>query len=155
VTALSGLVPMLQREVQPPGTDLFPDAVGADWIGYLADGFCEAQLDGFLSKFAIDLNTNLVTPDLPVFYQYLIVLWAGVRITRTRISNLRAQQRSKAGPVEFEFANSATVLKSVLDEIAAKKQRLIDLSYHITDTSLIDAYYQKDFNDVNFIRSDF
>lgn len=152
---LSDLIPSLKREVNPPGTDLFPTASDDEYLGYLLDGFWEARLDGFLSKYTVDNATYLVTPDLPDFYSYLVVLWAGVRITRTRLSNLRTQQKSVAGPVSFEYQNSAMVLKAVLDEIRSKKQRLIDLSYHITDTTIIDAYYQRDYDDVNFIRPDF
>lgn len=154
-TSLGDLVDVLKREVNPPGDNLFPNATDDDFLGYLVDGFWECKLDGFLSKYEVDNNTANVTPDLPDFYKYMVVLWAGVRITRVRLSNLRTSQKSVAGPVSFEYNNSAMVLRAVLDEIKSKKQRLIDLSYHITDVAVLDGYYQRDWNDVHFIRPDF
>lgn len=153
MTDLSDLIDPLKREVSPPGSDLFPDATDDDWTGYLQDGFWEARLDGFLKNYTVS-DDAIVTPDLPDFYKYMIVLWAGVRITRTRLSNLRTQQRSQAGPVSFEFQNSSQLLKEVLLEIKEKKQRLIDLSYHITDVTVIDGNFQRDYNDLLFIRAD-
>lgn len=155
MTNLADLIPALRREVSPPGEDLFPNASDDDFLGYLLDGAWEAKLDGFLADYTLDNNTYTVTPDLPDFYKYLIVLWAGVRITRTRLSNLRTSQKSVAGPVSFEYSNSAMVLSAVLKEIMEKKKRLIELSYRITDVTMIDGYFQRDFNDVHFIRPDF
>ena len=155
MTTLLSMVNSLKREVNPPGSDLFPDATNADWIGYLADGVWEAKLDGFLSNYTLDTTTNTVTPDLPDYYQYLVILWAGVRITRTRISNMQTSLKQQAGPVSQEIQIAATMLRDVLAEIQAKKQRLIDLSYHITNVKLVDGAIQRDFNDLNFNRSEF
>jgi hypothetical protein len=155
MTALSSLVQPLRRECSPPGADLFPDATDNDFIGYLSDGFWEARLDGFLSTYTLDLNSNTISPDLPDYYQYLVVLWAGVRICRTRLSNTQTAIRQQAGPVSQEIQYSAQMLRDVLDEIRAKKQRLIDLSYHITDVKLVDGNFQRDYNDLTFNRADF
>lgn len=155
MTNLADLIPALRREVSPPGEDLFPNASDDDFLGYLLDGAWEAKLDGFLADYTVDNTNYTVAPDLPDFYKYLIVLWAGVRITRTRLSNLRTSQKSVAGPVSFEYNNSAMVLSAVLKEIMDKKKRLIELSYRITDVTMIDGYFQRDFNDVHFIRPDF
>lgn len=139
-TALADLIPALRREVSPPGADLFPDAADEDFLGYLADGFWEARLDGFLEDYEIDNALFTVSPDLPDMYKYLLVLWAGVRITRTSLSNQRASQKSVAGPVSFEFANSSTMLVAVLKEILAKKDRLIAMLLGQTDVALIDSF---------------
>lgn len=154
MTNLTDLIAPLRREVSPPGDDLFPNASDEDFLGYLLDGFWEARLDGFLGAYEVNNTTYVVTPDMPDFYKYLVVLWAGVRITRTRLSNLRTSQKSVAGPVSFEYANSAMVLSAVLREIMDKKKRLIDLSYHITDVAIIDGYMQRDYNDVFLLRPD-
>lgn len=154
MTDLVDLIPSLKREVNPPGLDTLSSLTTPDLQGYLADAFSEAQLDGFLGAYAIDLNTYVVTPDLPNYYQYLVVLWGGVRLLRNRLSNLHTQQKNQAGPVSQEIQNSATLLNAVLAEIIAKKQRIIDLSWHITNTTVVDGSWQRDYNDLYFIRAD-
>jgi hypothetical protein len=154
MTDLGDLIPSLEREVNPPGVDRLSSLVTADLKGYLADAFSEAQLDGFLGAYALDPVTYTVTPDLPNYYQYMVVLWGGVRILRNILSNMHTQQKNQAGPVSQEFQNSATLLNAVLAEIVAKKQRLIDLSWHITNTTVVDGAWQRDYNDLYFIRAD-
>lgn len=151
-TSLADLIPALRREVSPPGDDLFPNASDEDFLGYLIDGFWEAKLDGFLGTYEVDNTTGVVATDLTDDYKYMVILWAGVRITRTRLSNLKTAQKSVAGPVSFEYQNSAMVLSAVLKEITEKKKRLIDRSWHVTDVDVIDGYYQRDYNDVLRIR---
>lgn len=154
MTNLVDLIPSLKREVNPPGVDTLSSLVTADLQGYLADAVSEAQLDGFLGAYVLDPVAYTVTPDLPNYYQYMVVLWAGVRILRNRLSNLHTMIKQQAGPVQQEIQNSATLLNAILAEIVAKKQRLIDLSWHITNTTVVDGSWQRDYNDLSFVRAD-
>lgn len=157
---LGDLVESLQREVNPPGSDLFPNATEDDYLGNLQDAFWEARLDGMLAGYeerdaivssgfelvgddyvALDENDDL-TRDL----QQLVVLYAGVRIVRNHLRAVNTVFRSKAGPVEFETQQSATLLKAILDELKSKRnlvlQRLSDLGS--AESFYIDAVLERE-----------
>ena len=48
---LETLVDALRREVSPPGSDLFPDAIEDNYLGSLTDAFWEVRLYGLLAGF--------------------------------------------------------------------------------------------------------
>ncbi|MGN5511038.1 hypothetical protein, partial [Campylobacter coli] len=72
MTAMSTLVPALQRELAVPGTfeDVFPDTDETMLTDLLADGFAEAQLNGFFPTISMAVDEDLeppswaTTPDL-------------------------------------------------------------------------------------------
>jgi hypothetical protein len=144
---LFDLIDPLKREVQPPGSDLFPDATDDEWGGALSDAFWEVRLYGFLPGFEENVAARggwptfvegIVTPigvlddtyDDPTGYltgtdlsrelQQLIVLWAAWKIVLNRMASLNTTFRTKAGPVEYETQNAASVLKAVLDALKAR-----------------------------------
>lgn len=122
---LAELIPSLKREVNPPGTDLFPTATDDDiWLGHLIDSFWEAKLFGFFKTYTSN-SDGLVAPlngliDLGRDWQELIVLFAGGRIIRNELKNTNTSFRAVAGPVEFEVQNSAQLLRDILHDIRSK-----------------------------------
>lgn len=146
---LFDLVESLRREVDPPGTPAFPDATEDEFAGHLADAFWEIRLDGMLSGYAE--SDGLVSPtsgttELGRDLQQLIVLYAGVRIVRNQLRQLQTSFRAKAGPVEYETEQAASVLKGVLDDLVSRRNliltRLSDLG--VVDTYYIDSLYERD-----------
>lgn len=136
---LSDLIPSLEREVSPPGSDLYPDAVDDDWLGQLEDSFWEAKLFGFFSNYTD--SDGLVSPisgteELSRELQQLIVLFAGIRSTRMKLMNMNTMFRAQAGPVSFETQQSANLLKGILDGLEAKINSLLDA---LPDSILGDA----------------
>lgn len=130
---MSALVPALKRELAVPGTfaDVFPDTSDKDLIGALADGFAEAQLFGFfrsLSLTAVDTPTPgsdwTIDPELSSAGGALVVIYASIRSIRSQLRSLKTSQRYKAGPVEFETAQAASVLTA---ELQFLKDRLKDI----------------------------
>jgi hypothetical protein len=128
-------VDSLKREIQPPGTDLFATVTNEQWVGYLADAFWEARLDGFLAGYTTDQgatagDVTIVSttggPDLDQRWMALVILYAGVKILRNRILNMSTTFRAKAGPVEFEQQNSATMLAEMLKQLKATKDRIVE-----------------------------
>jgi hypothetical protein len=143
---LFDLVDPLKRQVNPPGTDLFPSATDDDFLGSLTNAFWEIRLYGMLATWEENAAARggpdafgeaIVTPigemdetyddpegwapeDLPRDLQQLIVVWAGYQIVLTRLSALNTVFRAKAGPVEYETQNAASVLKGVLDQLKAR-----------------------------------
>jgi hypothetical protein len=145
VIDLFDLVEPLKREVNPPGSDLFPNATDDSYLGSLTDAFWEVRLYGFLEGFEenvaarggpAEFSEGKITPtgavvgyDLPDDYspddlgrdlQQLVVLWAGWKIVLTRMSSINSVFRAKAGPVEYETQTAASVLKSVLDTLKSR-----------------------------------
>lgn len=139
-------VDSLKREVVPLGSTLFDGVADDQWVGYLTDGFWEAKLDGFLPGYVADedgIVTNEVGgPDLDRRYVALIVLYAGIRILRNRILNMNTGFRAKAGPVEFEQQNSATMLAEMLKQLRATKDRILEELEAADETSVmvLDAF---------------
>lgn len=122
------LVPSLQRAVAPPGefATFFPNATEEELSASVADAVAEAQLDGFLSGFVTNSNAGTVTPDLTGPQQALVILYGMGRIIRARIANGKNRTRYRAGPVEAEEEQSATVLVQMLKDISARKKELLE-----------------------------
>jgi hypothetical protein len=149
---LSEFVPSLEREVNPPGDPRFTGVSEDDWLGWLTDAFWEARLDGFLADYECDedgLVVSLIDPDdpskdMPRYLVGLIVLYAGIRVLRNSILNTSTAFRAKAGPVEFETQNSATVLAEMLKLLSERRRELLDRVEGLeTPTFYFDAYTQR------------
>lgn len=144
---LGDLVESLQREVNPPGQDLYPTTSENDWVGYLADAFWEAQLNGMLKGWKVDGSFQIIPndpagEDIPRDLQQILVLYSGYRITITEFKNHQARFHGKAGPVEIEVEQASNVLKAILDALAQKIKliltRVSDLGYG-TEVEVMDA----------------
>lgn len=150
---LNDLILPLTREVNPPGSNLYPDAVDDDWLGQLQDSFWEAKLYGFFGNFTE--ADGLVSPitgttDLERTLQQLIVLFAGIRSIRMKMVNLNTLFRAKAGPVEFETQNSAnllnTIMKQLQDKIDTLLKSLADSILGGTQTYYINSLIGRDYS---------
>lgn len=147
-------VPSLKRAVQPPGADLYVGVTDGVWSGYLTDAFWEARLDGFLRGWTVfqddpaaPENAQFVPvsaggPDIPRADVALVIIYAAVTVLRNRILNSNTKFRAKAGPVEFEQENSATVLAEMLKQLRTAKDRILEAMEMNSPTAvmLIDAY---------------
>jgi hypothetical protein len=123
---LEELVPPLQRMINPPGSELFPNATVGILTGYLSDAFWLAKLDGFFSGYTE--TDGIVTPESPTGtdlqrdWQQLIVFYAGMQIVENELRAKNTLFRTKAGPVEYEVQNSAQLLRRdyLLDLLSEK-----------------------------------
>lgn len=148
---LGDLIESLQREVSPPGSDLFPDATDDDWFGHLQDAFWEVKLDGITSFNNYTESDGLVSPvsgttELTRDLQQLVVLYAGIRILRSTMRDIKTTFRAQAGPVEYETQQSATLLRAIFDELASKRNLILNRLSDVgaVDTAYIDMIYQRD-----------
>lgn len=148
---LGDLIESLEREVSPPGTDLFPDAVEDEYFGHLQDSFWEVKLDGIEAFENYTESEGLVTPvtgttELTRDLQQLIVLYAGIRIVRNTLRNINTLFRSVAGPVEFETQTSASVLTAILNELQMRRNFILNRLSDIgaVDTTYIDMVITRD-----------
>jgi hypothetical protein len=147
----------LKRVVTPLGSTMFDGVADDVWIGYLTDAFWEAKLDGFLLGYTEEDGVvspeSLTGPDLPRQYGALIVLYAGIRVLRNRILNMNTGFRAKAGPVEFEQQNSATMLAEMLKQLRATKDRILlalDEAALGTDVQVLDALSVRTFDAASY-----
>ena len=121
MTDLFDLIEPLKREVNSIGVDSFPDAITADWLGNLQDGFWEAVLDGTIDAATYSEEEGEVTPDLPQELQRLIVFYAGLRIVRNQLRQLNTLFRAKAGNVEYETRQDWQILKALLQDMIDRR----------------------------------
>jgi hypothetical protein len=137
MTALSTLVPALQRELAVPGTfaDVYPNTGKKDLVGSLADAFAQCRLDGFFKDVALDITTPLeqpdydqwvTTPDLSDAGGALIVIYAAMRTLRATLRTMTTSSTYKAGSVEASQSTSATVLRAEMDYLVQRQKDLIE-----------------------------
>lgn len=142
---LSDYVDSLKREVSPPGTDDFPSATDADWIGNMADAFWEARLDGLLAAWTCDVDglvtpqliTTPAQPDIGRDMIQLVVLYASFRIIRNALRGLRTQFRATAGPVTFEYQQSSNLLRELMKDIAMRRDMILT---RLSDLGSVPSY---------------
>lgn len=132
---LSDLIDSVKREVNAPGLDQLAGATDAEYLGNLQDGFWEAVLDGVILGYTE--SDGIVTPqsgdtDLARELQQLIVLYAGFRIVRNQLRDLKTAFKTSAGPVSYEIEQSANVLKLIMDDLTQRRS--------IVMTRLSDIY---------------
>jgi hypothetical protein len=145
----------LKREVSPLGSAMFDGVDDETWLGYLTDAFWEAKLDGFMVGYVEEdgeIEHEAGGADLDRRYVALIVLYAGIRVLRNRILNMNTGFRAKAGAVEFEQQNSATMLAEMLKQLRATKERILDSidEGDATAVTMIDAYSTRVFNPISY-----
>lgn len=137
---LSDLVSSFRLEINPPGQDLFPDATDTELTDRLANAFWNARIDGMLPGYveAEGLITPITgTTDMPRELQQVIVFMAAYNTIYLKLLNQRTGFRAKAGSVEYETQNSATVLKELADSL---KQRYAILLGRLSDMGLVPTY---------------
>jgi hypothetical protein len=158
---LADYVDSLRREVTPPGSTSFSTVDDDVFTGYLADAFWEVKLDGFNEAYVCDSEGIVIASndpeaasinlgftltdyvdgvDMPRDQVALVCLYAGIKILRNKLLESNTKLRAKAGPVEFETENSATLLVEMLKELQAVRARLLYLKTVNTDVALIDAF---------------
>lgn len=147
---ITDLTDFLIAEVNVPGGNAFPEATTADWEIRLMNAFWETVLDGLIRGYVMDDN-GIVTPqtgsvELIREFQQLIIFYAGVTVVRNALRTLNASFRAKAGVVEYETTQAATVMKSILDELVRKRaivlQRLSDIGQ--IATTYVDMNFWRD-----------
>lgn len=129
---LADLIDSLRREISPlSGDNPYSGVTDSTLEGMLADAFWEGRLNGMFSDYTLDLDTGIISPlasggdDMDRATQQAIVLWAGYRTVLNDLRNVRSMFRAKAGPVEYEVQQSASVLAEVLKAIKERIDRLI------------------------------
>jgi hypothetical protein len=145
VSDLAELVEPLKRELAVPGTydSVFPNTGDQDLLDSLADGFSEAQLDGYFSDYTLDLDTYLTDPDLSAGGGALIVLYTGMRIIRAQMRALNLSEKYNAGPVSYEIERSSTLLREELKYLMGRRDDLVAQAKRTGGTVVLDSYFTR------------
>lgn len=155
---LSEFVPALRREVVPPGSDVFTAVDDETFLGYLSDGFWDARLDGFVTHWSTS-DDGIVTPvapvttDIPRELIALVIVYAGIKIIRNQLLNMKASQHYKAGPVEVTTSSSAMVMSEMMRQLAATRDRFLQLALlqtYVTNVTMIDGYSIRQVNPYSY-----
>jgi hypothetical protein len=157
MTYLATLVSGLKRQVAVPGefATSFPNTIDADLVGSLADGFAQAQMDGFFGSQLLDLNTNAVTPDLSAGGSAIVALYAAENILTAKFRNQPTRTVYKAGTVQYEVDMSANVLAAEIKNMAARRVQLLTVALRMLRAStpsiyMNDAYVTRSFGFLPF-----
>lgn len=128
MTDLVDLVEPLKRELAVPGEfdTTFPNTSDADLGNTLADGFSQAQLDGYFNTLTLDLNTLIISPDLSLAGGALVTLYAASQVIRAHLRAMQLNARYKAGPVEYETNKSAMLLRDELKYLVERRRDLVE-----------------------------
>lgn len=122
------LIGWLQRQVAVPGmfTSTFPESSDDDITGALCDGFCRAQLDGWLAGVTLNLESSQTTPDISLTAQAIVVIYTSINWIQNQLTNLVTSTKYEApGPVIAESQRSASVLAERLKELQEDKNNLL------------------------------
>lgn len=139
---ITDMVDNLIAEVNVPGGDAFPGATTTEWETRLLNAFWETVIDGITMNYTMD-GDGIITPvtgttEFTREYQQIVVFYAGISVVRNALRTIGSLFRAKAGPVEYETQNAATVLKGILDELV--KQRNIILA-RLSDLGASNSVY--------------
>lgn len=169
---MQDLVEGLKGKLNPPGFDLYPNSNDGQWVVRLTDAFWSARLAGMLEGFEENAATRggpeefgegiitplraevgydepdgyLATEDLSRELQQIIVLWAAWNVTLSKMMQIKTLFRSKAGPVEYETQQSATLLKAVLDSL---KEEMTEAKKGLRGTAsgrVFDAFVERSYS---------
>lgn len=124
---LNDLIEDVKSEVNPPGTDQFATATPAQWLSQLRNAFWETVIDGLIVGYEVD-DDGIVSPTdetsttpLGRDLQQLIIYYAGIRVLKNALLNTKSMIRAKAGPVEFEQQQAATIQTGLLKEAQMRR----------------------------------
>lgn len=152
-TPVSDVVPILKREVNVPGAELFPDALTGDYLGYVEDGFWEGRLSGVFKGWTIIDGAELTAPatgrfitndnedDFSDMDQMFLAIIGGFRMIQRKAFDLGQNLRAHAGPVEYEKQVSATVLRELIQSL---ERRLDQYRTLYSDKVPASAFYYMD-----------
>jgi hypothetical protein len=126
-TDLSDSLDSLRYLIATPGTftAAYPNTTDDMLLQVMMDGFAEAQLERIIpATYTMD-EDGIVTPALTGGQIALVAIFASVRFLRVAFLNLNTAVTYKAGSAEYHTEQSGALLRDILADLRAQKDRLI------------------------------
>jgi hypothetical protein len=149
---LNELIPDLKAAMTPLGSaeTSLETVSDEEWTSRLNNAFWTAYNQGLLEGFTCNAD-GIVTPisgtatftrDL----QQIVILYCAINEAENGFRQIKTRFKAKAGPVEYETEQSATVLKTIMDSLLSQKAIILDrLAVKNTiATVYIDSVRQRD-----------
>lgn len=138
---LSELVEDTKAELNVPGVDNYASATVDQWTTQLRNAFWEAVIDGIIVGY--EESDGIVSPKsgttpLGRELQQVIIFYVGVRVIRNKLLDQKTKFAASAGPVKYEYQQSANVLKGLLDEWVNRRSVWLT---RLSDIGKVDSYY--------------
>lgn len=136
---LSDLIPDFRSMLNVPGGTLYASAPDGEMLSRLRNAFWFTVNDGLIHGYTVDddgivspIDVSNVTP-LGRDIQQIVMYYGQIQILRVALQNAYALFRAKAGDLEYETQQSATLMKALLDETVRQRdlwlERLSDLGH--------------------------
>ena len=150
---LEDLIDDMKAELSVPGTTTYANSTDAQWVSQLRIAFWEVVLDQIISGYTE--TDGIVTPvsgdtALARELQQVIIFYAGLKVVRNRLMDLKTSFRAKAGQAEYETQQSAQVLSALYKGLLQKRDDWVSylgasgftgVSYYIDTVSARDWNY--------------
>lgn len=138
---LEDLVEDFQAEITPLGGTIVGTTAQA--AARLKNAFWEARLQGAFANFREEDGSIVPitgTEDMPREHQQLLIIFAALNVALAKFQNAQSAFRAKAGPVEYETQQSATLMRAVLDALRQKLGTALSVVLDgVGNTAVFDA----------------
>lgn len=142
---LGDYVEAVRAASSPPGSDLYPDADDDAWILVLSNAFWDGYLHKLFQAYTeadgTITNTTAGGDDIARDQLQLVILYASMNALFNLLAEMKTRFKGRAGPTEFEYERSATVLVGLLRDRRAELAEVTKLTkaQGLTSTYYLDA----------------
>ena len=144
---LSDLIEDLVFSMSAPGVDAFPLVSDDEWVSRLADGFWTGYNEGMYVAYTevdgIVTHRTDISQTFPREFQQLVILYTAINSLRRQMMNMYTVFRTKAGPAEYEYQQSATLLNTLFNSLVSQKDAIVDRitkAGYASDVYVTDMY---------------
>lgn len=126
---LSDLVEDFVYAISAPGVDDYATVSDDEWVSRLRDGFWTGFNYGMFREYTESdgavTNRSDTSTVFPTEYQQMVILFASVNVLTKQMLSMNTLFRTKAGPVEYETQQSATLLNTILNALIKQRDDLL------------------------------
>lgn len=149
---LNDLIPDLKAAMSPVGAaeTTFEDVSDDEWASRLKNAFWSAYNDGLLDGYTCNEDA-IVSPvsgttEFGRDRQQIVILYCAINEAENGLRQINTRFKAKAGPVEFETEQSATLLKTIMDSLLSRRTVILDrlAQEEGVSTIYIDSVLQRD-----------
>lgn len=127
---LADLIEDLVFKMSAPGVDAFSNVGEDEWVSRLRDGFWTGFNEGLFSEYievdGIVSHRTDSSKTFPREFQQLVMMYTSINALTRQLLTFNTNTRYKAGSVEYETQQSATLLNNILSLVKEEKDAVIE-----------------------------